>query len=93
MKAFWGFITLDICQQRFYEAAFSCNHHFIFHSIISSLRYYFFPFPSIHPMGKKPAGSENFELVAGTERGTELKKIRQEPKKLVKFFTLYLDNG
>ena len=34
MKAFSGFITLDIRQQRFYEAAFSLHFSF-FHSIIS----------------------------------------------------------
>ena len=58
MKAFWGFITLDIRQQRFYEAPFSCNHHFIFHSFIPL----FLSVP-IHPSDGKKPGSENFELV------------------------------
>lgn len=57
MKAFWGFITLDICQQRFYEAAFSLSH--IFHSFIPL----FLSVP-IHPSDGKKPGSENFELVA-----------------------------
>ena len=70
MKAFWGFITLDIRQQRFYEAPFSCNHHFIFHSFIPLflLAILFLSVP-IHPSDGKKPGSENFEtLCAGAQK-------------------------
>ena len=60
--------------------------HFIFHSFIPL----FLSVP-IHPSDGKKPGSENFELVA-MHCVRELKKISQEPKKLVKFFILYLDN-
>ena len=81
MKAFWGFIKLDICQQRFYQAAFSCNHHFIFHSFIP-----LFLLCDIISFGSHPSIRWEKTWIR------KLKKISQEPKKLVKFFILYLDN-